>query len=153
MSRWTAQDLADYQAKHRGLKIEMLSVEPKTTNVRIDREVKHDYKADFEQQLSLVGIQVEREFYFALPRRWRSDWKVKTRDILIEFEGGLFKKRKAGHSSVRGILRDIAKGNAAALLGFVLIRIAPPHVVSGQALKWVEQAVAQTSQSKSSAET
>ena len=136
-SGYTEEWLRDYQAR-RGLKIEIVD-DPKPT--KIIREVKHDYKADFEQQLELVGIQVEREFYFALPRRWRSDWRVGR--VLIEFEGGLFKKRKAGHSSVRGILRDIAKGNAAALLGFTLIRIAPPHVVSGQALKWVEQAVAQ----------
>lgn len=144
--RWTSQDLADYQARHRGLKIEILSVEPKLTNVRIDREVKHDYKAEFEQQLSLVGIQVEHEFCFAPPRRWRSDWRIVGTTLLVEFEGGLFKKRKAGHSSVSGILRDVEKYNEAMLAGWTVIRITPKHVESGQALQWVEQAVAQTSQ-------
>lgn len=138
--RWTAQDLADYQAR-RGLKIEILSVEPKLTNVRIDREVKHDYKAEFEQQLSLVGIQVEREFVFAPPRRWRTDWRVKDTRVLIEFEGGLFAKDKIGHGNVGGILRDIEKYNAAAIAGWIVIRVTPKFIPDGQALKWVEEAL------------
>ena len=133
-NRWTHEDVANYQAK-RGLKIEIVD-EPV---VKIDREVKHDYKAEFEQQLELVGIQVEKEYAFDPDRRWRSDYRIGR--VLVEFEGGLFKGRKAGHSSVRGILRDIEKANAATLLGFTLIRIAPPHVRSGQALKWVEEAL------------
>lgn len=107
----------------------------------INREVKTDYKAQFEQQLSLVGIKFKREFYFALPRKWRSDWLIIGTKILVEFEGGLFAKRAAGHSSVSGILRDLNKYNEATLRGYMLIRIAPPHVVSGQALKWVERAI------------
>lgn len=103
-----------------------------------------DYKGQFEQQLKLVGIQVEPEFVFASPRKWRSDWRVQGTSILIEFEGGLFAKGKQGHSSVTGILRDIEKYNTAALLGYTVIRIAPNHVTSGQALKWVETAIGAT---------
>lgn len=131
------QWLTDYRAK-RGLRIEIVDEGPK---VKIDREVKHDYKAEFEQQLSLVGIQVEREFRFAAPRRWRSDWMVVGTTLLIEFEGGLFKKRAAGHSSVSGILRDVEKYNAAAIAGWTVIRITPKHVVSGEALAWVIDAI------------
>lgn len=108
---------------------------------KISREVSHDYKTEFEQQLSLVGISVEREFFFHPTRKWRSDWRVKATRVLIEFEGGLFKKRAAGHSSVTGILRDLDKYNEAALAGFTVIRVAPPHVKSGQGLKWVERAI------------
>lgn len=107
----------------------------------ISREVKHDYKAEFEQQLSLVGIQVEREFVFAPPRKWRSDWRIVDTKILIEFEGGLFQKRAAGHSSVSGILRDVQKYNAAAIAGWIVIRITPKFIPTGEALKWVEDAL------------
>jgi hypothetical protein len=111
-------------------------------SVNISQEVKHDYKAEFEQQMSLIDLKFEREFYFALPkRRWRSDWHILTTNVLIEFEGGLFAKDKIGHGNVGGILRDIEKYNSAALLGYVVIRITPMHVSSGQALTWVEQAV------------
>jgi hypothetical protein len=111
-------------------------------SVKISQEVKHDYKAEFEQQMSLIDLKFEREFYFALPkRRWRSDWHILTTNVLVEFEGGLFAKDKIGHGNVGGILRDIEKYNSAALLGYVVIRITPMHVSSGQALTWVEQAV------------
>ena len=137
MSSWTEQEYQDYLTRRGRSILASLPV----AKQKISREVKHDYKAEFEQQLSLVGIQVEREFYFARPRRWRSDWRAIGTTLLIEFEGGLFKKRKAGHSSVTGILRDIFKYKEAAIAGWTLIRITPNHVKSGQALKWVEQAV------------
>jgi len=139
-ARWSDEDYANYRAR-KGLKIEIVSVEPKATNVQITREVKRDYKAEFEQQLSLVGIQVEREFYFARPRKWRSDWRIRGTKILIEFEGGLFKKRAAGHSSVSGILRDVQKYNAAAIAGWIVIRVTPKFIPNGQGLKWVEDAL------------
>jgi hypothetical protein len=139
-ARWTDQDYADYQAR-KGLKIEIVSVEPKATNVQITREVKHDYKAEFEQQLSLVGIQVEREFYFARPRKWRSDWRVTGSKLLVEYEGGLFMESGGAHKAVGNILRDIEKYNAAAIAGWTVIRITPKFIPNGQALKWVEDAL------------
>lgn len=105
--------------------------------------VKRDYKAEFEQQLSLVGIQFEREFYFALPqRRYRADWRIVGTTILIEYEGGLLRKGVgASHGSIGGILRDIEKHNAATLLGWTVIRITHKHVANGDALRWVEEAL------------
>ena len=133
-ARWTDQDLADYRARRGG------KVEP-CANVKIDRSVAHDYKADFVQQLDLVGINVEPEFFFALPRKYRADWRVKDTRILIEYEGGLFKKRASGHLSISGVIDDIERINLATLLGWIVIRITPKHVVSGQALLWVEEAL------------
>lgn len=139
MSRWSEHDLAILRSRGVKVKSEQV-VAPAKVKFVIDEE--HDYKADFEQQLQLVGVVVEREFYFARPRRFRSDWRVEDRKILIEYEGGLFKAEKSGHSSVAGIIRDIEKYNLAALLGYVVIRITPMHVKSGQALKWTEEAIA-----------
>jgi hypothetical protein len=136
MSRWTPEDLANYESRRR----DPVPVSVKVP-IQVPKAVSHDYKAEFVQQLSLVGIKVSTEFVFAAPRKWRSDWRVKGKKILIEFEGGLFAKGKQGHSSVTGILRDIEKYNSAALLGYTVIRIAPSHVRSGQALKWVEEAI------------
>jgi len=143
-SRWTDQDFANYQAR-RGVKV-VVPVAPK----QIVREVKHDYKAEFEQQLSLVGIQVEREFYFARPRRWRSDFRIVGTKILVEYEGGLFMESGGAHKAVGNILRDIQKYNAAAIAGWTLIRITPKFIPDGQALKWVEDAL-KSSQSQTSA--
>lgn len=102
---------------------------------------KTDYKEEFLQQLGLVKITVQPEFVFAPPRKFRADWRVVDTRILIEFEGGLFKREKGGHHSVQGVLRDIEKYNTAALQGWIVIRITPKHVVSGEALGWVIDAV------------
>ena len=110
---------------------------------------KTDYKAEFLQQLGLVKIAVQPEFVFAPPRKFRADWRVADTRILIEFEGGLFNSGKGGHSSIGGIHRDIEKYNTAALQGWIVIRITPKHVVSGEALGWVIEAL-ETSQAKSS---
>ena len=110
---------------------------------------KPDYKEELLSQLRLVKIEVEHEYRFALPRMWRADYRVRDTRVLVEFEGGLFAKGKQGHSSVGGILRDIEKYNTAALLGWLVIRVTPKHVVSGEALKWIEQAV-ETSHRKQS---
>jgi len=110
---------------------------------------KVDYKLELLFQLRLLKIEVDHEFCFAPPRKWRADYRVRDSRVLVEFEGGLFAKGKQGHSSVTGILRDIEKYNTAALLGWLVIRVTPKHVVSGEALKWIEQAV-DTSQRKQS---
>ena len=131
--RWSHQDLAEILARRSGA-----AITPKS--VTISREVKTDYKAQFEQQLSLVGINFETEYFFALPeRKFRADYRIGK--VLVEFEGGLFAKNKIGHGNVKGILRDMVKTNEAQLRGFILIRIAPNHVVSGEALQWVERAI------------
>jgi hypothetical protein len=141
-ARWSEVDLAQHVARNpKALRKNPLAPLPLVSVPKISREVKHDYKAEFEQQLSFVGIQAEREFVFAPPRRWRSDWRVKDTRILIEFEGGLYAKRAAGHSSVTGIQRDIRKYNAAAIAGWIVIRITPEYIVKGYALKWVEDAL------------
>jgi hypothetical protein len=139
-ARWTPEDYAAYLAR-----IGVKFVPSPLNNTGLPKPFasapQHDYKAEFEQQLSLVGIQVDREFVFAPPRKWRADWRVKDTRILIEFEGGLFAKNKIGHGNVGGILRDIQKYNAAAIAGWTVIRITPKFIPNGQALKWIEDAI------------
>lgn len=107
------------------------------------QQVENDYKAELLQQLGFVGIKVEPEFYFARPRKFRADYRVIGSRVLIEYEGGLFNKGRAGvsHAGVNSILGDMEKTNIAQLGGWIQIRIAPNHVVSGQALQWIEAAV------------
>lgn len=115
------------------------------TNEKLIRMMKsgprHDYKADLVEQFRFRGIPVESEFKIFESRRFKADWRVTDTRILIEFEGGLFASGKQGHSSVAGILRDIEKYNLCALGGWIVIRVTPSHVVSGEALQWIEMAV------------
>lgn len=114
---------------------------------------KVDYKAVLLQQCELVGLRMEPEFAFHPQRKFRADWRVHfgvwegkrpvkitcfvPSSVLVEYEGGLYLKGKRGHTSIAGIQRDIEKSNLAQILGYILIRVAPKDVVSGQAVEWI----------------
>lgn len=63
-----------------------------------------------------------KEYEFAPGRKYRADWALPDRVIIIEFEGGIFMER-GGHNSPAGIQRDIAKYQLAHKLGFTVIRL------------------------------
>lgn len=102
---------------------------------------KTDYKAMLVQQCEVAGVKLEPEFKFHPERRFKADWKVNGHMVLVEYEGGLYSSGKRGHSSIAGIQRDIEKANLAQILGYIVIRVTPKHVVSGEAFRWIEGAI------------
>jgi len=147
MTRWTETDLANHQTRRTlaqgprsaPVKAQLLR---EHNSVRTNSSPRHDYKADFEQQLSLVGIKFEKEFRFDTERKWRADFHIVGTRILLEYEGGLLRAGAgASHMSIGGVLRDIEKHNAARLQGWTVLRITHKDVASGQALAWVEEAL------------
>ena len=111
-------------------------------------------------QLAAAGLPApEREYPFARPfgRRWRADFAWPGLRLAVEVEGGLYGKGGRGsnapcpvcgqvpagaHRSVAGVRRDIEKGNAAALLGWRVLRVTPQMVDNGEALALIERALA-----------
>lgn len=71
--------------------------------------------------------RMEREFRFIPERRFRLDFAFPDKKIGVEIEGDLW--RLSGHTSGKGILRDIEKNNLAHLNGWRIYR------VSGLALR------------------
>lgn len=73
----------------------------------------------------------ERELVFHPGRRWRADYCWLREHVILEIEGGLYAGGRTpgtgqgGHSTARGILRDMEKSNAAQLLGYRYFRLAP----------------------------
>lgn len=118
---------------------------------------KTDYKSMLVQQCELAGLKMEPEFKFLPERRFKADWQVQygmwegerpkkltyfvKSMVLVEYDGGIFSTGKRGHSSVSGIRRDMEKSNLAQIAGFTIIRVAADHVVSGQALTWIMDAL------------
>jgi hypothetical protein len=105
-------------------------------------------------QLEQAGIPFEREYLFAKPRRWRSDFLVLAVSpldprrivdwtaqpaVLVEVDGGAFVAGR--HSRGLGIEHDAEKQSAAAILGYRVIRATPRQVEDGRALLWVKQAL------------
>ena len=65
------------------------------------------------------------EHQFHPVRKWQFDFAWPDRKIAVEQEGGIWRKGGGAHSHPLNIERDIAKYNAAALLGWRILRYAP----------------------------
>jgi hypothetical protein len=72
------------------------------------------------------------ELRFAPPRRWRFDWCWPDLKLSLEIEGGVWTKGR--HTRPSGFLRDVEKYNAAAVLGYRIIRCTPSEFASGAVL-------------------
>lgn len=159
MSRWSPADLAEALSRNPRLRINrserpVKAILPSEGVKRPERAAiaqngvsakshspKADYKAVLVQQCEIAGLKLEPEFRFHPERKFRADWKVSGSKVLIEYEGGLYSGGKRGHSSIAGIQRDIEKSNLAQILGFIVIRVAPKHVMSGAAFNWIMDAL------------
>jgi hypothetical protein len=72
---------------------------------------------------------LEREYYFALPRKFRADFAHAESKVLIEIQGGVFTK-SASHSSISGIKRDCEKQFLAASNGYLVFTLHCDMIVS-----------------------
>lgn len=63
-----------------------------------------------------------REYVFHSTRKWRADFCFVTQRLIVELEGGIFSRRRSGHSTGAGIQRDCAKLNGAILEGWRYLR-------------------------------
>jgi hypothetical protein len=93
---------------------------------------------ELANQLDLARIKYDREVVAIKGRRFRWDFMV-GEDLLIEVQGGLF--IKGGHSTGVGISRDHEKHNLAMLAGYRDLLVNKETIKSGQALRWVQEAV------------
>lgn len=73
------------------------------------------------------------EHKFHPERRWRFDYACKALMLAIEVEGGAWTKGR--HTRGSGFIADLAKYNAAAVLGWRLLRYTPEQF---DGLAWVD---------------
>jgi len=108
---------------------------PKTTEKRV---------------LDLLPEGIVTEYPFAklggVKRRYRFDLAIPGPKVALEIHGGAFVTRKDGgsggaHHSIEGRARDMAKGNLAAVLGWILIEVSPKEVSDGTAYDWLVKAL------------
>lgn len=81
----------------------------------------------------------EQEYRFALPRKWAFDLAWPQRKLAVEIEGGLFKEGGGRHNRGAGYEKDLAKYNAAAVKGWMLLRFSTGMVKSGEALRVIAE--------------
>jgi len=97
-----------------------------------------DYAAQLTLLLQAAGLPApEREYRFAPPRRWRFDLAYPAIRLAIEIEGGAWVRGR--HTRPAGYAADCEKYNAAALLGWRVLRYTPEML--GQAVGDVTRAM------------
>ncbi|OTG93679.1 hypothetical protein [Acinetobacter sp. ANC 3832] len=90
-------------------------------------------------QLRLLKISFEQEFKFHPKRKWRADFHLVEKMILVEVEGGIWSNGR--HTRGKGYLGDLEKYNAATMLGYQLLRFSTEQVKSGLAVQQIEKMV------------
>ena len=78
----------------------------------------------FRRKLAaFTGCEIKPEHSFFPGRKWRIDFAIVDLKIGIEIEGGVWTNGR--HTRGKGFIEDIKKYNAAATLGWVILRFTP----------------------------
>lgn len=86
------------------------------------------------------GLPVpEAEYRFHPTRKWRFDWAFREHKVAVEQEGAIWVNGR--HTRGSGFVKDIEKYNAAAALGWRVLRGTPQQIASGDILPAVQQAI------------
>lgn len=92
-------------------------------------------------QMQAAGMpEPVAELRFHKSRRWRFDLALVAHKIGIEVDGGTWTGGR--HVTGSGFAADLEKLNEAQLDGWLVIRVTPSMVDSGEALRLVERAIA-----------
>jgi hypothetical protein len=111
-----------------------------------------------DQLIKEAGLPIPiREYRLCDDRRWRGDyvWVVPEqlddfgrtiqpgKLVLLEIEGGLYLRNGKGgrHNTPDGMMKDMEKYNYASIAGYTVIRCAKKHLLNGQAIEWVKEAL------------
>ena len=81
------------------------------------------------------------QYAFHPERSWRFDFCWPTRHLAVEVMGGMWEAGGGAHQRARRYENDCEKANAAALMGWVLLRFTGAMVESGAALRLLEEAL------------
>jgi len=101
---------------------------------------------ELERKLGVTGIEFEHQFAKERGRKYRLDLALPALKIGLEVHGGAYVRRAGGgtggaHHTIEGRARDMAKGNLAAVMGWIVIEVSPNEVADGTAFDWIAEAI------------
>ena len=88
-----------------------------------------------------LSIEIWPEFYFSKERLFRFDYSIPAFKIAIEQNGGIWCKGNSGHSSGKGIQRDMDKGALAASLGWTVISRSPEQMLTLETINLIRSTI------------
>lgn len=98
-------------------------------------KVQSDGEVILATALRALKIEFEQEFKFHPTRKWRADFHLKGKNILVEVEGGIWSNGR--HTRGKGYLGDLEKYNEATMMGYQVIRFSTEQVKSGKAIEQI----------------
>ena len=131
----TSYSIAEYKKMVKATRSKGRSTRPKVKGEKVQNE----FEAKLARELKTLKIKFEQEFYFHPDRKWRADFHLIDKKILVEVEGGIWSGGR--HTRGKGYLRDLEKYNAATMMGFQVIRFSTDQVKSGHAIQQIEKMV------------
>jgi len=104
----------------------------------VQRTAVRTASASFPSLCLAVGVPVPvPEFKFHPTRKWRIDWCWPDQRIGLEVDGGIWHAGR--HTRGAGWLKDTEKLNAAAVLGFRMLRATPQQMATGEILTTLQE--------------
>lgn len=83
----------------------------------------------------------EAEYRFDSTRRWKFDFAWPEKMLAVEVEGGAFVNGR--HTRGLAFQKDCEKYNEAALQGWLVLRVTPAQITSGEAIGWIDRGLHQ----------
>jgi len=99
--------------------------------------LKSNLRAAGMQPVWVDYLTPEYRFARNMGRQWAADFALPHLYLLIEVEGGIWKYGR--HNRAEGFIADMEKYNAAAQLGYVLLRYLPSEIVTQRAAQQILQ--------------
>lgn len=95
-----------------------------------------------ELALHLKGARIahQREYRFHPVRKWLFDFAMPEKLVAVECQGGVYIGGR--HATGTGITKDCEKFSVAASMGWRVMPVTPAQIRSGEALQWIEAALA-----------
>nr|WP_314136183.1 DUF559 domain-containing protein [Acinetobacter lwoffii] len=131
----TSYSIAEYKKMVKATKPKGRSKRPKVKGEKVPNE----FEAKLARELKTLKIEFEQEFEFHPKRKWRADFHLVGKKILVEVEGAIWSGGR--HTRGKGYIGDMEKYNAATMMGFQVIRFSTDQVKSGHAIQQIEKMV------------
>lgn len=129
--------IAEYQKLY-GTRTRKKSKLKSSTRVKTQR-IESIGESTLANQLRVLKISFEQEYKFHPKRKWRADFHIVGKKILVEVEGGIWSNGR--HTRGKGYIGDMEKYNAAVVMGYQVLRFSTEQVKSGLAVQQIETMV------------
>ncbi len=131
----TSYSIAEYKKMVKATKPKGRSKRPKVKGEKVQSEG----EVKLATALKALKIDFEQEFKFHPERKWKADFHLVGKKILVEVEGAIWSGGR--HTRGKGYIGDMEKYNAATMMGFQVLRFSTDQVKSGHAIQQIEQMV------------